>query len=52
MSGYHNNLALHISEATLKGRRRLDRPEAPGWRYVIPACLGAGCIWALAMVLL
>ena len=23
MAGYHNNLALHISETTLKGRRRL-----------------------------
>jgi hypothetical protein len=56
MSAFHNNLALHISEATLKARRRLAQPEPSSWGYVISsclgACLGAGCIWAVAMVLL
>ena len=47
MSGYHNNLALHISEATLKARRRLDHEQPTPWGYLLAAVLGAGALWAI-----
>lgn len=53
MAGYYNNLALHISEATLKGRRRLT-PEArhgAPWGYLICGLVGASALWAAALAL-
>lgn len=33
-SAYRNNLALHISDATMAGRRRLSRTAAPRWPWL------------------
>lgn len=52
MSGYHNNLALHISTATLKGRRRLATEQRASWSYVACGLLGASAIWAAALTLI
>ena len=52
MSSYHNNLALHISDATLKGRRRLSHEPRFHWGLVACGLLGASAIWATALVLL
>jgi hypothetical protein len=51
MTGYYSNLALHISDATLKSRRRLERPQRGSWSHVVWAVLGASAIWTLAIVL-
>jgi len=51
MSSYHNNLALHISTATLKGRRRLSAQTRGSWSYVACGLLGASAIWAVALAL-
>lgn len=51
MTGYHSNLALHISDATLKARRRLERPQRASWGQVAFAVLGAAAIWTVAIVL-
>lgn len=52
MTGYHNNLALHISTATLKGRRRLTSETRAPWGYVACGLLGASAIWAVALTLI
>lgn len=49
MTGYYNNLALHISEATLKAHRRLDRQASPRWGYAVAAALGAAALWAVML---
>ena len=49
MNGYRNNLALHISTATLKGRRRLSAEARAPWSYVACGLLGASAIWAVAL---
>ena len=51
MTGYYSNLALHISDATLKGRRRLSHEQGVHWGYVFCGALGAGAMW-LAFALL
>lgn len=51
MSGYHSNLALHISTATLKGRRRLSTQTRASWSYVALGLLGASAIWTVALTL-
>lgn len=51
MTGYYSNLALHISDATLKGRRRLSHEQGVPWGYVVCGALGAGAMW-LAFALL
>lgn len=52
MSAFHNNLALHISDATLKAHRRLDAPERPRPLYLLLAVIGAAAIWAAAAALI
>jgi hypothetical protein len=49
MTAFHNNLALHISEATLKAQRRLEPASAARPRHLAMAVLGACAIWALAL---
>lgn len=51
MAGYHNNLALHISETTMKGRRRLTPQPRIHWGYLACAALGASALWAAALTL-
>ena len=51
MTGYYSNLALHISDTTLKARRRLERPQRASWSHVVCAILGASAIWAIAVAL-
>lgn len=49
MTGYYSNLALHISETTLKAQRRLDKPERPiPWAAVLVLTPGAVLAWGLA----
>lgn len=53
MTGYYNNLALHITEATLKGQRRLTtEPARTHWGYLLSAGVGAAAAWLAAMGLL
>jgi hypothetical protein len=52
MAGYHNNLALHISETTLKGKRRLFQEPRFHWGFVLFGLLGASAIWAAALALI
>lgn len=52
MTGYYNNLALHISEATLKAHRRLERETGPRWGYAVAAAVGAAALWAALLGLL
>jgi uncharacterized protein (DUF2236 family) len=52
MTGYYSNLALHISDATLKAHRRLERPEGASWGYIGCAIAGAAAVWAVALVLM
>ncbi len=52
MTGYYSNLALHISDATLKAHRRLERPEGAGWSHIVCAIVGASAVWAIALVLM
>lgn len=52
MTGYHSNLALHISEATLKGHRRLASAPRVHWGHVICGVLGAVAAWLVALALL
>lgn len=51
MSAFHNNLALHISEATLKAQRRLDPSEPVHPRHVAMALVGVCSVWAIALAL-
>ena len=51
MSAFHNNLALHISGATLEARRRLEPAEPAHPRHVAMALLGACSLWAIALAL-
>jgi hypothetical protein len=51
MTGYYSNLALHISDATLKAQRRLERPQRASWGHIALAILGASAIWTIAALL-
>lgn len=51
MTGYHNNLALHISETTMKGKRRLSHAPRFHWGFIACGLLGASAIWATAFAL-
>ena len=52
MTGYYSNLALHISEATLKGHRRLNVEQRVHWGHVACALAGAAGVWVGALALL
>ena len=48
MTGYYSNLALHISEATLKGHRRLSVEQRMHWGHVAWGMAGAAAVCAEA----
>lgn len=49
MTGYYNNLALHITDATLKAHRRLTpEPTRSNWSHIVCALLGAAAAWLVA----
>jgi hypothetical protein len=51
MTGYYSNLALHISDATLKGQRRLTVEQRAHWGHIACGAAGAAAIWLAAVVL-
>jgi hypothetical protein len=52
MTAFHSNLALHISEATLKARRRLEPSARSRAHHVALGLFGAAAIWATALALI
>ena len=52
MTGYYSNLALHISDATLKGQRRLTVDQHLHWGHIACGMLGAAAAWLAAIALL
>ena len=52
MTGYYSNLALHISEATLKGQRRLTVDQPMHWGHIVCGVAGAAAAWLAAITLL
>ncbi len=52
MTGYYSNIALHISDATLKAQRRLERPQRASWGHIACALIGASAVWAAASLLM
>ena len=49
MTGYYSNLALHISDATPKGHRRLANEPRLHWGYIACGIGGAAAAWAVAL---
>ena len=52
MTGYYSNLALHISDATLKGRRRLASEPKLHWGHIACGVMGAAAAWIAAAALI
>lgn len=51
MTGYYSNLALHISDATLKGHRRLSVEQRMHWGHIAFGMAGAATAWIAAIAL-
>jgi hypothetical protein len=51
MTGYYSNLALHISDATLKGHRRLSVEQRMHWGHIAFGMAGAATAWLAAIAL-